>query len=98
MHVNGPSMYMNAPNMQMHVNSPSIHSNNQMGLSVKVPSPHVEMSVKTPPTTMHMHGNLGGGVHIGLNENFGNGVGLSANINSSTKHGGVGVGMNLRPF
>ena len=91
-------MHVDGPNMHMHVNSPSMYTNNHMGLSVKVPSPHVEMSVKTPPTTMHMHGNLGGGVHVGLNENFGPGVGLSANINTSVKQGGVGVGMNLRPF
>jgi hypothetical protein len=86
-------MNMDAPNMDMYANSPSKHIINHMGLSVKVPSPHVEMSVKTPPTTMHMHGNLGG-----VNDNFGPGVGLSANINSSTRQGGVGVGMNLRPF
>ena len=84
--------------MHMHVNSPSMHTNNHMGLSVKIPSPHVEMSVKTPPTTMHMHGNLGGGAHVGLNENFGPGVGLNANRSTSAKQGGIGVGMNLRPF
>jgi hypothetical protein len=93
--MHGSSIHVNGPNMNMPVLSPSVHTNNHMGLSVKVPSPHVEMSVRTPPTTMHMHGNLGG-VHVGVNENFGHGVGLSASINSPTKMGGVGL--NLRPF
>lgn len=97
-YMNGPSMHMNGPNMNIHAQSSSINTSSHMGLSVNVPSPHVEMSVKSPPTTMHMHGNLGGGVHVGMNENFGNRVGVSANINSPNKQGGIGVGLNLRPF
>lgn len=102
MHLNGPqinghSMHINGPHMNMHVQSPSIDTSNHMGLSVKVPSPHVEMSVKTPPNTMHMHANLGG-VQVGVNENFGHGVGISTSINSPTKQGGIGMGLSLRPF
>ena len=54
------------------------------------------MSLKTPPTTMHLHGNMG--MQVDANEKLGHGVGISGDVNSPTKHAGVGVGISLRPF
>lgn len=88
----------NPPNMNINLNGPSMSSHsNPMGLSIKVPPPQVEMSVRSPPTTMHMHGNLGG---MQVNQNFSGGVGISGSVSSpnSSLGGGIGVGVNLRPF